>query len=379
MTSPATIIRTKDINAIRDLMATFPITAILGARQCGKTTLARSMNSDHFFDLENPRDAAKFKNPQLLLENLSGLIVIDEIQRLPSLFPLLRVLVDTRPQQKYLILGSASRDLVMRSSETLAGRIGFHHLGGFTLTDVGEQNWRTLWLQGRYPRSFLARSCKESILWRENYITTFLERDIPQLGIHIPGPTLRRFWMMLTHYHGQVVNYSEIGRSFGISDMTVRKYIDILAQTFMLRILHPFHVNSAKRLVKRPKIYLRDSGLAHTLMSIEDEGQLLAHPRLGASWEGFALEEVAGRLGKRDEELFFWSTHSGAEVDLIYHKGGKRYGVEFKFSDAPVQTKSMKSAMADLDLTNLTIIYPGQDSYPVGPDITVLPLSQFQS
>jgi len=354
----------------------FPVTAILGARQCGKTTLAKELGANHYFDLENPRDEAKFQNPQLLLENLEGLVVIDEIQLRPDVFPLLRFLVDSKKKQKYLILGSASRNLVANGSESLAGRIGFFHLGGFSLEDVGAAKWRSLWIKGGFPRSFLSGTERESMLWRENYITTFLERDIPQLGIRIPSRTLRRFWMMLSHYHGQVINYSEIGRAFGISDMTVRRYIEILEGTFMVRVLQPFFNNTSKRLVKNPKIYIRDSGLFHTLISVENENQLISNPKLGASWEGFALEETVRLLRKRSEEIFFWSTHSGAEIDLFFQSGGKSYGIEFKYADAPVLTKSMKSAQTDLKLAQLYVIYPGRDTYPISEGIQALPLSR---
>lgn len=245
----------------------FPVVAILGPRQCGKTTLARMLNADHYFDLENPRDAARLDQPQLALEDLKGLIVIDEIQRIPGLFPLMRYLVDQKKKRKFVILGSASRDLIRQSSESLAGRIAYHFLGGFRLQDVGRENMRNLWLRGGLPRSFLAKSYEESHLWRNQYITAFLERDVPQLGITIPARTLRRFWLMLSHYHGQIMNYSELGRSFGVSDMTVRNYCDILEGTFMVRILQPWYVNIGKRLVKRPKLYIRDSGIFHTLLS----------------------------------------------------------------------------------------------------------------
>lgn len=283
------IVRTRDLAEIQKLIELFPATAILGQRQCGKTTIAGQFKYDHYFDLENPRDLAILDHPQLALENLSGLIVIDEIQRKPDLFPLLRYLVDTNPNQKYLILGSASRNLLKQSSESLAGRIGYYHLNGFRTSDVGKEQMVRLWLRGGLPRSYLANSEEASLLWRENYISTFLERDIPQLGIQIPALTLRRFWTMISHYHGQILNYSELGRSFGISDMTVRKYIDILEATFMLRILHSWHLNIKKRLVKQPKIYIRDSGIFHSLQSIATHKQLLSHSKLGASWEGFAL------------------------------------------------------------------------------------------
>lgn len=355
------------------LMSTFPVVAIVGPRQCGKSTLARQFNAAHFFDLENPRDLAMLEQPQLALENLSGLIVIDEIQRAPDLFPLLRYLVDHQPSQRYLILGSASRDLLRQSSETLAGRIAYHELGGLGLADLGADRWRDLWLRGGMPRSLLADSDEISALWRQQYVSTFLERDIPQLGIQIPAHTLRRFWTMLCHYHGQILNHSELARSFGISDMTVRRYLEILEGTFMIRLLQPWHANLGKRLVKRPKLYLRDCGLFHSLMSIDTMAQLTAHNKLGASWEGFALEASIRAIGKRPEECAFWATHSGAEVDLFWQHGGKNLAVEVKYADAPRLTPSMKSAVADLDLHHLWVVYPGDRAYPLSEKITVLP------
>ncbi len=354
-------------------MSTFPVVAIVGPRQCGKSTLARQFNAAHFFDLENPRDLAMLEQPQLALENLSGLIVIDEIQRAPDLFPLLRYLVDHQPSQRYLILGSASRDLLRQSSETLAGRIAYHELGGLGLADLGADRWRDLWLRGGMPRSLLADSDEISALWRQQYVSTFLERDIPQLGIQIPAHTLRRFWTMLCHYHGQILNHSELARSFGISDMTVRRYLEILEGTFMIRLLQPWHANLGKRLVKRPKLYLRDCGLFHSLMSIDTMAQLTAHNKLGASWEGFALEASIRAIGKRPEECAFWATHSGAEVDLFWQHGGKNLAVEVKYADAPRLTPSMKSAVADLDLHHLWVVYPGDRAYPLSEKITVLP------
>ena len=252
--------RNQDVQAVAKLIELFPVTTILGPRQCGKTTLARFFKADHLFDLENPRDAARLDQPQLALENLAGLIVIDEIQRVPDIFPLLRFLVDRDDHQKYLILGSASRDLIQQSSETLAGRIAYYQLGGFRLSDVGSKYMNALWLRGGLPRSFLSETDEESLIWRRQYISTFLERDIPQLGITIPARTLRRFWTMLSHYHGQILNYSELGRSFGVSDMTVRRYCEILEGAFMIRLLQPWAVNIGKRIVRRPKLFMRDSG-----------------------------------------------------------------------------------------------------------------------
>ena len=362
--------------ALLRLMESFRVTVMLGPRQCGKTTLAKTFSADHFFDLENPRDAAMLAEPQLALEALSGLIVIDEIQRAPELFPLLRYLVDTREDQRYLILGSASRDLIRQSSESLAGRVAHYELGGFRLQDIGNERWRSLWLRGGLPSSFLAESDELSYLWREQYIATFLERDIPQLGITIPSPTLRRFWTMLCHYHGQILNISELARSFGMSDMTVRRYLDILEGTFMIRLLHPWYANVGKRLVKRPKLYVRDTGLLHALLYVRSERDLAGHNKLGASWEGYALETAARTIGRRNEELAFWATHSGAEVDLFWQEKGKNLAIEIKYADAPRLTASMTSALKDLDLAHLWVLYPGDRSYPLAPRVSTLTLKE---
>ena len=367
------IARTQDFEAVSKLLATFPVTAILGPRQCGKTTLAGLFRADHAFDLENPRDLARLEQPQLALEDLRGLIAIDEIQRLPDLFPLLRYLVDRSADQTYLILGSASRDLLRQSSETLAGRIAFHQLGGFRVSDVGPEDITTLWLRGGLPRSFLASTEEESLVWRRQYISTFLERDIPQLGITIPARTMRRFWTMLSHYHGQILNYSELSRSFGVSDMTVRKYCEILEGAFMIRLLQPWAANVGKRVVRRPKLYLRDSGLLHALLSLESLGQLQSSPTLGASWEGFALEVVGRTLDRDDHELYFWRTHAGAELDLFWQWGGRTWGVECKYQDAPRLTRSMKAAMEDLDLAGMWVVYPGRTAYRLAENIWVVP------
>jgi len=363
--------RNIDIKNVTKLINSFPVTAILGPRQTGKTVLSKEMPSQHYFDLENPRDLARLEQPQLTLEELKGLIVIDEIQRMPELFALIRYLVDNNSKQKYLLLGSASGELMRQSSESLAGRIAYYHLGGFRISDVGISNIKRLWIRGGFPRSYLGKSEKDSFIWLENYISTFLERDIPQLGITIPANTLRRFWTMLSHYHGQMLNYSELGRSFGISDVTVRKYIDILAATFMVRVVQPWHVNIGKRLVKRPKVYIRDPGIFHCLISVEDAKQLFLHSKLGASWEGFALECVSRNIGKRSQEMYFWSTHTGAEIDLFWQHEGKNWGIEFKYSDAPKITKSMQIAMRDLKLSHLWVVYPGKESYNLTKNITV--------
>jgi len=365
-----------DLRGLRKLIRLFPVTALLGPRQCGKTTLAHQLEAGSYFDMENPRDWARMENPQGALEGLKGLVVIDEIQRKPELFPLLRFIVDDDPGVRFLILGSASLRLVKESSESLAGRIGYYHLGGFRLSDVGRKSMRKLWLRGGLPDSYTARSDGDSGLWRENFVAGFLERDIPQLGISIPARSLRRFWIMLSHYHGQIVNYSEIGRSLGVSDSTVRRYIDILEGTFMVRTVLPWYANVGKRLVKRPKLYIRDSGIFHSLQSVGTMDDLLSHNKLGASWEGFAFESVAGSIGKRSEDLFFWSTHSGAELDLFWREHGKNWGVEFKYLDAPVMTKSMSISIKDLGLEKLWVIYPGDRSYLLGKKAADVPLKE---
>lgn len=371
--------RPKDFEELLRLTADFPVTAILGPRQSGKTTLAGRFNAQHSFDLENPRDRSMFADAQLVLERLSGFIVIDEIQRSPDIFPLIRYLVDHRPEQRYLILGSASRDLIRQSSESLAGRIAYHELGGLRLQDVGAASWQKLWLRGGLPRSFTAASLQQSLRWRSEYVATFLERDIPQLGFSVPAAALHRFWTMLCHYHGQVLNYAEFARAFGVSDMTVRRYVDMLAGTFMVRLLQPWHPNTTKRIVKRPKVYIRDTGILHSLLSIGDERELLSHNKSGASWEGFAVETAARAIGKRHEELYFWATHSGAEVDLFWQAHGSNWAVEVKYSSAPKLTASMASALQDLDLKHLWVVYPGDRTYPLSDRVTALPITAIAS
>lgn len=369
------ISRDKDLRIIKNLISQHPVTAILGARQCGKTTMARQIQSDHFFDLENPRDLAMLENPQMALSRLRGLVVIDEIQRRPELFALLRVLADEPVERKFLILGSASGELVRQSSETLAGRIGYHFLGGLRLWDVGAERIEDLWLRGGFPRAFTAADLAAAQGWLDQFISTFLERDIPQLGISIPAAALRRFWMMLCHYHGQIFNASEMAGSFGVSDPTIRRYLEILCGTFMVRTLQPWHVNIGKRLVKRPKVYLRDSGVALALLSIRSMEELLHHNKLGSLWEGFALEAAAA-IGKRDHEIFFWKVHSGSELDLVWQEHGTMWGVEFKYSDAPTLTASMKEAADILKLRRLWVVYPGTRRYELNERTTVLPVAE---
>lgn len=351
-----------------------PITALLGPRQCGKTTLARAIagqQSATFFDLESQPDLQRLQNPELVLGPLEGLVVLDEIQLMPELFQALRVLVDS-PQNRarFLILGSASPALVQKTSESLAGRVEFIDLTGFNLLEVGSDSWNELFTRGGFPRSYLADSSQDSMAWREGFIRTFLERDLPQLGITIPATALRRFWTMLAHFHGQTWNASELGRSLALSDKTVRSYLDILSGAFMVRQLQPWFENIRKRQVKAPKIYLRDSGLLHALLSVETFDSLLSYPRVGASWEGFVVEQVIQIL--RLPEAYFWSTHSGAEVDLFFLKNGQRYGIEIKFGEAPKVTKSMYVALSDLNLAHLWVIHAGPHTYPVEDKITML-------
>ena len=313
-------------------------------------------------------------NPLLSLELLKGLIIIDEIQRNPELFPILRVIVDKFPDKKFLVLGSASRDLVKQSSESLAGRISFLELSGFALHDISSGEYNELWIRGNFPRAFLAKNQEIAAQWREDFIQTFLERDIPNLGIQIPAITLRRFWAMLAHYHGQIFNAAEIGKSLNFSDKTVKRYLDILSGTYLIRQLQPWYYNTKKRLIKRPKIYFRDSGLFHSFLSIENKEHLLLHPKLGASWEGFALEQIIIHLNLQERDVFFWGVHTGAELDLLFQLKGKLWGVEFKYSDTPKITPSMKSALTELNLSHLWIVYPGTESYLLDHNITAVGL-----
>jgi predicted AAA+ superfamily ATPase len=353
-----------------------PVTALLGPRQCGKTTLARMFGTDRkvtFFDLESRPDLQRLQNPELMLGSLQDIVVLDEIRVMPELFNVLRVLVD-RPENRtrFLILGSASPGIVKNVSETLAGRVEFIELSGFDLQEIKNEPWEKLWLRGGFPRSFLAASDEDSVAWREGFIRTFLERDIPQLGLPIPPPAMRRFWTMTAHYHGQTWNASELARSMGLSDKTVRSYLDILSGIFMVRQLQPWHENIKKRQVKAPKIYLRDSGLLHNFLSLPDWSALSGHPKVGASWEGFVLEQVLHHL--RLSQVFFWATHGGAELDLFIMHRGNRYGVEIKYNEAPKITKSMQIAIEDLKLDHLWVIYPGRHTYPAHEKITVCPI-----
>lgn len=352
------------------------IVALLGPRQCGKTTLAREFvpaDSPNYFDLEDPTGLARLAEPDLALRSLRGLVVIDEIQRRPDLFPLLRVLADRRPlPARFLILGSASPELVRQSSETLAGRIETVPLEGFRLADVGIARQDRHWLRGGFPLAFTARSEPDSVTWRREFLRTFLERDIPQLGIRIPALALRRFWSMVAHHHGQIWNGAELARSMGVGESTVRRYLDLLAGVFMVRQLPPWFENLGKRQVKSPKIYVRDSGLLHVLLGVTSRRDLEMHPKVGASWEGYAVEEVLKAL--EPDEAYFWATHQGAELDLLLFKSGKRIGVECKRSDAPSLTPSMRIALANLKLDHLHVVYPGDRQYALAKNVDALPL-----
>ncbi len=370
------IVRPGKFEQLRAVLDNNPVAVLLGPRQCGKTTLASLLAAESkavIFDLERASDRAKLQNAEMILSALEGLVVIDEVQRMPELFTIIRPLVD-RPDNatRFLLLGSASPSLVKGVSESLAGRAGFVDLGGLELPDVGIGNKERLWLQGGFPRSYLAKNEALSFEWRQNFIRTFLERDMPQLGIRIPAETLLRFWTMVAHYHGQIWNGAELARSLGVSEKTVRSYLDLLAGAFVIRQLQPWFENLAKRQYKAPKVYIRDSGLLHALLSIEGGLELAGHPKYGASWEGFALEQLLSVVGTR--QTFYWGTHSGAELDLILFLGGKRYGVEFKCSGAPVMTKSLHIALDDLHLERAWIVYPGNESYPVHEKARVCPL-----
>jgi hypothetical protein len=365
------------LRSIQQALARSRVVALIGPRQCGKTTLARRIvphDSVNYFDLEDPASLARLDQPMTALSGLRDLVVIDEIQRRPELFPLLRVLCDRDPlPARFLLLGSASPALLRQSAESLAGRIEIVTMGGFSLAEVGAEVQARHWRRGGFPLSFLADSEEDSLVWRKNFIQTFLERDLPQLGSAIPATSLHRFWSMLAHYHGQVWNAAEAARALDINEKTTRRYLDLLEGVFMVRQLAPWYANLGKRQVKSPKIYFRDSGLLHQLSGIRTEQELLVHPKSGASWEGYVIEEVI--KASAPDEVYFWATHAGAELDLLLIKDGRRLGVECKRMDAPRLTASMQIALADLALDQLTVIYPGGRSYPLADRVTVMPLA----
>jgi uncharacterized protein len=352
---------------VKDRLRVNPIVLLLGPRQCGKTTLARRFAAERqaeYFDLEAPADADRLGQPMTTLQALRGWVVIDEAQLQPELFPILRVLADRRPlPARFLLLGSASPDLVRDVSESLAGRVALVSMAGFDLSETGAKAMRRLWWRGGFPRSYVAGSDQESRQWRADFIQTFLERDLRRFGVQVAPAVLRRFWNMAAHYHGQIWNASEIGRSLGEAHTTVKRHLDILCGAFVMRQLPPWFENIGKRQVKSPKVYLRDSGLLHALMGITSFAALEAHPKLGASWEGFALEEVMRVAG--DREAYFWHTQGGAELDLMVFLKGRRFGFEFKYADAPGVTKGLHVAKADLKLSRAFVVHPGEKSYPL--------------
>ena len=372
--------RLEQLSRVRTALRRSPVTAILGPRQCGKTTLALQISRHDdatFFDLESQADLTRLQNPELILSALTGLVIIDEIQRMPELFDVLRVVVDRgSARARFLILGSASPQVVKSVSESLAGRVEFVELSGFSLSETGAASAMLLWTRGGFPRSFLADSDEDSFAWRDGFLRTFLERDIPQFGISIPHAAMRRFWTMVAHYHGQIWNASEFGRSMGLTDKTARAYLDVLTGTYMVRQLQPWHENLGKRQVKSPKTYLRDTGLLHSLLGLPDQHSLNGYPRVGASWEGFVIEQAIDRLAPI--EPYFWASHQGAELDLFFTWRGERFGVEVKFSEAPRITRSMRVALQDLKLRQLWIVYPGAKGYVADNKISVIPIDAVQ-
>lgn len=376
---PVVIPRAIDVKAVRAALKRSRVVALLGPRQCGKTTLARQFvaaDSLNYFDLEDPVSLARLAEPETALRPLKGLVVIDEIQRRPDVFSLLRVLADRRPlPARFLLLGSASPELIRRSSETLAGRLETVTLGGLRLSDVGTPAASRHWLRGGFPPSFTARSERDSFSWRRQFLQTFLERDVPQLGATIPAVTLHRFWSMAAHYHGQIWNGAELARALAVSEPTVRRYLDLLTGLFMIRQLPPWFENLGKRQVKAPKVYIRDSGLLHALVGVSGRRDLEHHPKMGASWEGYAVEEIL--KARQPDEAYFWATHNGAELDLLLFERGRRIGVECKRADAPRLTPSMRSALHDLSLDALYVVYPGERRYAIADEVTVVPLEEF--
>ena len=372
--------RALHLEKLRGLLGEFPVVGLIGARQVGKTTLAMALAASFErdvtrFDLENPAHLARLDDPLFALEGLRGLVVLDEIQLRPELFPVLRVLADRDgTPARFLVLGSASPDLLRQSSESLAGRIAYHELGGLTLAEVGAEHLDRLWLRGGFPLSYLAGGEPASVRWRRQFIRTYLERDLSELGIQLPATTMRRFWSMLAHYHGEIWNGSELARAFGVSQKTVRGYLDTLCATFMATRLEPWHENVAKRQVKSPKIYLADSGILHSLLGLGSREDLLGHPKIGASWEGFAISEVIAHLEAQPEECFFWKLHSGAELDLFVRRGSQRRGFEVKLTSSPRLTPSMRSAFEQLELDELTVIHAGSESYPLAARVRAVPL-----
>ena len=372
------IARTTDLELVRAALKRSRVVALLGPRQSGKTTMARQFvpaSSVNYFDLEDPASLARLSEPDTSLRPLKGLVIIDEIQRRPEIFPLLRVLADRKPlPARFLILGSASPELLKQSSETLAGRLETLTLEGLRLADLGPSAQSRHWLRGGFPRSFTARTEVDSLEWRRQFLQTFLERDLPQLGVTIPANALRRFWNMVAHYHGQTWNAAELARALAINESTVRRYLDLMTGVFMVRQVPPWFENLGKRQVKAPKVYVRDSGLLHALLGLSSARELEHHPKVGASWEGYAVEEVLKAL--RPDEAYYWATYQGAELDLLLFKRGRRIGIECKRGDAPSLTPSMRIALDDLKLDELRVVYPGEKRYRLSRRVEVVPLAQ---
>ena len=364
------------LSQLRRALDRSPVVVLTGPRQCGKTTLARALlspDSPNYFDLEEPASLARLEEPMTALDPLTGLVVIDEVQRCPELFPVLRVLAD-RPDTpaRFLVLGSASGRLLRQSSESLAGRTEPIRIGGFSLGELGQSATTALWERGGFPRSFLARGDEDSVAWRQWFVQTLLERDFPQWDVRVPAAALRRFWAMLAHYHGQTWNAREPARAMGVNESTTRRYLDILTDALVVRQLQPWYANLARRQVKSPRIYIRDSGLLHLLLGIHTPRQLFEHPKVGASWEGFVIEQVLAAAAH--DEAYFWATHQGAEIDLILYRAGRLFGVECKRADAPRLTPSMRIACRDLGLERIAVIYPGARRYPLADRVEAIPL-----
>ncbi|MBM5811954.1 MAG: ATP-binding protein [Gammaproteobacteria bacterium] len=374
--------RTEHSAALRRLLRQYPVVALVGPRQVGKSTLARELagpDAARYFDLEDSADVARLADPLLALGGLQGLVVLDEVQRRPDLFQSLRVLADRRPRRaRFLVLGSASPDLLRQGAETLAGRIAFHELPGFSAAEVGERQFHRLWLRGGFPPAFLAASERQSFDWRRHFVRTYLERDLPALGLRTPAATLERFWSMLAHYHGQLWNASEIGRSLGTADTTVRGYLDTLAQAFVVTVLRPWHENLKKRQVKAPKVYVTDSGLLHALLDVRDRPGLERHPKVGASWEGFVAHQICQHLGVQRDEQYFWRTATGAELDLLVVRGRERLGFEIKRTTAPAMTPAMRIALQDLRLSRLYLLHAGEHSFDLAKRVRAIPAASLR-
>lgn len=371
-----------------DLIALFEkrrMVALLGPRQCGKTTLAKSFVNQinpqvprqNYFDLENPFDLARLVDPYDVLKSLKGMIVIDEIQRIPDIFPVLRVLYDDFSDKSFLLLGSASKQLIQHSSETLTGRIHYKEIFPFGYFETHESE--TLWLRGGFPRSYLAVDENDSMMWRSDYIRTVLEQDIPNLGFKIPAIHLRRFWMLLANCHGQLFNAAQIANTLDLSAQSVKRYLDLLTDMLMVRQLAPWFENIKKRQIKSPKVYLRDSGLLHYLLQIHDADGLALHPKMGASFEGFVIEEIIKTLNIRQDECFFWRTQEGAELDLLILRNNKKIGFEIKKTSQPKMTRSIHSALSDLRLDHLFLVHTGDFSWPLSEHVTALNFNELLS